>query len=330
MADRRLPQPGAFETTSDHLQPSVKRGLPMPSQEFIVEATELNLRSRPELSASTRIAVLPQGQLVVKIEEALDQAWWKVSTVLQGATLTGFVAARHLSPKSTAAPAPTVSAISEVHLAKDRAEVDRDNPGGRAYPLGEPFRPRRAGASPGDKAKSLNQIIDWLQVERSARYQPTASSTYCNIYAYDYCYVSGVYLPRVWWTPRAIADLSTGSPVAPRYGETVKELNANSLLNWLEEFGGSFAWLRVAELTELQQAANEGEVALISAQRTELNQPGHICAVAPEGAARAVWGGDKVTHALQSQAGGQNFRREARMAWWARARFRKFGFFRHA
>ena len=66
------------------------------------------------------------------------------------------------------------------------------------------------------------------------------------------------------------------------YGTTVSELNANSLYNWLEEFGSDFGWRRTLDVTELQNAANAGQVALICGQRTELNQPGHICLVVPE------------------------------------------------
>jgi hypothetical protein len=34
-------------------------------------------------------------------------------------------------------------------------------------------------------------------VESSARYARTPTQTYCNVYVADYCYLAGVYLPRV-------------------------------------------------------------------------------------------------------------------------------------
>lgn len=57
----------------------------------------LNLRSAPN---DTIIAVLSRGQVVMKIEEVSDGAWFIVRTSLGGETLEGYVAARYLSPIS--------------------------------------------------------------------------------------------------------------------------------------------------------------------------------------------------------------------------------------
>jgi hypothetical protein len=110
----------------------------------------------------------------------------------------------------------------------------------------------------------------------------------------------------------------------------VEEYNVNALFNWLEEFGSDFGWRRTTSLTELQQAANLGQVCLIAAQRTNLNAPGHIVAVAPEtDPHRATRKGSDVTVPLQSQAGAANFRYGGRV-WWTGAQFRRFGFWIHA
>ncbi|WP_188559691.1 hypothetical protein [Hymenobacter glacieicola] len=177
--------------------------------------------------------------------------------------------------------------------------------------------------------RQLTRILEFLDVEHSVRYRPGKGLTYCNIYAHDYCHLAGAYLPRVWWRPTALAQLLAGTPVSAQYGTTVVELNANSLYNWLEECGSIFGWRRTFSTTELQAGANAGQVALICGQRTELNQPGHICAVVPElpryPAARH---GTEVTIPLQSQAGARNFRYGG-YAWWKGRQFARFGFWLH-
>jgi hypothetical protein len=115
-----------------------------------------------------------------------------------------------------------------------------------------------------------------------------------------------------------------------RYADTVRELNANALLNWLSDLGPRFGWQRVVDETTLQTAANEGKVGIICAQRTDLERPGHIVAVVPEtGTHRAQRAGSSVTIPLQSQAGSTNFRYGSGPAWWRGARFRAFGFWTH-
>lgn len=114
------------------------------------------------------------------------------------------------------------------------------------------------------------------------------------------------------------------------YGTTVQELNANSLYQWLEEFGPDFGWRRTVSVTELQDAANSGQVCLIVGQRKELNQPGHICAVVPETQEHRVSRrGTVVTVPLQSQAGARNFRYGGRV-WWTGSQFGRFAFWIHA
>ncbi|MBP8923356.1 MAG: glycoside hydrolase family 19 protein, partial [Thauera sp.] len=113
---------------------------------------------------------------------------------------------------------------------------------------------------------------------------------------------------------------------------TVRELNANALHDWLEDFGPAFGWRREVELTALQAAANVGEVCVIVARRVDLNRPGHITAVVPEtGDAKAVRNAqDEVVRPLESQAGTRNvLRAPAANAWWQNRRFQSFAFWRH-
>lgn len=295
---------------------------------YRVEATSLNLRAQPVVAPSTKIATLHHGQTVEKLEAASDPTWWRVSTVINGLAVTGFVSSSYLSPANTFAAPSTARNIGPVHMSTQNP-IKRALPSGRAFPLNEPEQPRRASTNI-EKASELHSIIDWLEVEKSARYKPKSGETYCNIYAYDYCYLSNVYLPRVWWTGKAISKLQKGESVVPVYDQTISELNANSLYNWLSEYGSDFGWRRVVDLTELQNEANIGSVCIMSARRKDLNRPGHICAVAPETTKlNAIRKNDVVTCPLQSNAGASNFRYGGTV-WWTSEKFSGFSFWVHA
>jgi hypothetical protein len=295
----------------------------------VVSATSLNLRSEPRVSPSSRIATLPQGHAVERLEDG-PEGWWKVRTTLNGTALAGFVARQFLTETDTAAPA-VVRGVSAVHLRENRPEVKRSVATGRAFPLGEADRPRRDSATQEQRIQQLHDIVAYLDVEHNARYRPTSGATYCNIYAYDYCYLAGVYLPRVWWTAHALVDLRAGRAVAARYDDTVRELNANALFDWLRDSGGAFGWHRVMQAEDLQQVANAGGIGIICAQRKDLNRSGHICVVVPErppDAAKRTAG--SVNLPLQSQAGTRNFCYSCGTSrWWAGDQFRAFGFWVH-
>ncbi|MBI3651882.1 MAG: hypothetical protein HY231_12750 [Acidobacteria bacterium] len=298
------------------------------TSQFKVTATALNLRSEPVIAPRTVKATLPQGQLVTKVGGTNGEIWWKVSTTLHGVDVEGFVSRRYLSPVSDIEEPVAHTGIGAVHLTTAN-RIARNHTGGRAYPLNETGQPRRNGTTAAAKAAQLTSMIEWLKVEQSQRYLASGGATFCNIYAYDYCYLAGVYLPRVWWTRNAIARLASGASVTPQYDVTVSELNANSLCNWFEEFGSEFGWQRVFSLNQLQRAANDGQVCIINGQRTNLNRSGHICAVVPETAGhQALRSGAEITTPLQSQAGASNFRYGGRV-WWTSSQFRKFGFWVH-
>ncbi len=286
-----------------------------------VTSTSLNLRSEPEIRASNRIAVLPAQQPVEKLAEH-DAIWWQVAAELHGAPARGFVAARFLEALTSQPPEPPPipeGAFPAAHLRENRADVTREGVNGRAFPLGEPGRPQRTSADPQTRAGEVSAILDWLGVEQSHRYSPTASSTFCNIYACDVAYLAGVYLPRVWWTSGALLRLRTGASVPVQYGQTVEELSANSLFSWFGDFGPAFGWRRTLDLEELQQAANRGGVAVIVARHQDANRSGHIAVVEREGGdLQAVRVDGRVVRPITSQAGRENHRRRVpARTWWA-------------
>ncbi len=165
------------------------------------------------------------------------------------------------------------------------------------------------------KDKSAGKILEFLRVEISARYAKIGGTTYCNVFAHDYCHLRGVYLPRVWWGVDVLARVKMGKLPAPTdalYGKTVFELNANSLCTWLANYGRFFGWeyLGAEEQDQAQAAVNAGAVGVICAQRKELSKPGHISCIVPEvmlPEQRAYRKEGKVIAPLQAQAGAVNF-----------------------
>lgn len=308
---------------------------------------QLNLRSTPQVTPANLLAALAQGTEVELRGPAAAEAWVTVRVLLDGVVREGVVAERYLEPlaprprarggaRSRAAPAAeaVLPALPAAHLQADRPDSSRTRDGGRAYPLGEAGRPARDGRDAASRAAGLARIVDYLDAARTEhlRYQPRAGMSFCNIYAADYAYLAGAYLPRVWWTDSALRRLTLGEPVEVVYGRTVRELNANALYDWLDEHGSAFGWVRELDLSLLQAAANAGEVCIIVAKRRDLNGSGHISAVVPEqeGAEARHTADGEVLRPLESQAGVRNATRAVpASAWWAAERFQSFAFWRH-
>jgi uncharacterized membrane protein len=62
---------------------------------FTVDTSSLNLRSAPVIDSSNILAMLPSGQAVTRLAVDSDN-WWKVSTVVGGQTIVGFLSQRFL------------------------------------------------------------------------------------------------------------------------------------------------------------------------------------------------------------------------------------------
>ncbi len=298
-----------------------------------VTATQLNLRHAPSTASVPPITSLPEGQLVRLLGRAAPP-WLRVRVSLSGGEVIGYASGKFLEPVAAQPPvAPAALALPAVHFRENDPASRRASIAKRAQPLGEPGRPARtATASPEARATQLAEIIDWLAVDTSARYQRDARATYCNVYAADCCYLCGVYLPRTWWTEPALVRLARGEQLQAVYDSTVREMRADDLHTWLITFGPSFGWRRVFDATALQDAANLGGVGIICADREENGKPGHISIVVPESAthvARRDADGNVVLP-LQSQAGAVNFRRATGdKAWWESAIFQSHVFFVH-
>ena len=302
-----------------------------------VTATELFLRHVPSTQNNVPIMRLHEGQEVLVLGDAATP-FKRVRVKVQGADVIGYASGRFLEPVGVASqvtadvPIPPVPAV---RYREGDPESKRVSTGRRAQPLGEPGQPRRdATASAAQRVTQLNGIVDWLDVEHSARYARTPQATFCNIYAADFCYLAGVYLPRTWWKSSTLARIGAGMAApAAIYDDTIRELRADDLLAWLQEFGASFGWRPAFDASALQQAVNGGGVGLICADRATEGRPGHIAVIVPEtGLVNARRDADGfVEMPVQSQAGASNSARfVGNTAWWDdTVMFRDRGFFVH-
>jgi hypothetical protein len=314
----------------------------------IVTSDPLNLRAEPKVPKdnpkSNIKAKLPNGHLVSWLSGKNTDEWFEVETNLLGAFFKGFVASKFLVlvkdntvtiPVVSPATVNPVTGIVAVHMPRAAGSITKRSAPANAFSLNEPGQPsREMVADPTALKLSLLNIVNWLDVEKvtNKRYQPVNGSTFCNIYAHDFCHLAGVYLPRVWWTQSAIVKLARNEKVEPLLGNTIEEIRANNILRWLKDFGEIFGWRQTGDITKLQNAANVGGVALIIARRVEEGKSGHVTIVIPEnnlaGAKRDANG--LVTAPLQSQAGAANFKMSTgKPGWWLDPKFAEHAFWIH-
>jgi hypothetical protein len=316
---------------------------------FLVVNTQispLRVRSEPKVSAPATanvVAQLPDGHPVRAVSGEKVKNFLEIETSLAGAHIRGFASADFLKPAPAAtdipvlqpAATPPTSGIVEVFMPRPAGLVTKRTALAGAHSLNETDMPSRKGTTPVELCASLNLIIDYLASDKAVhkRYKPREGLTFCNIYAHDYCFLSNVYLPRVWWTPGAIERLARGETVQPLIGNTIFEMRANDLFRWLRDFGPRFGWRQTGTTTKVQQEANQGAIGLIVARRKQDGKSGHIVSVVPETeTARAKRNSaGEVTHPLQSQAGNVNFRRGTSTPnWWKGDQFAESAFWLHA
>lgn len=305
---------------------------------YKVKGNVVNVRSSPtKINNSNIITTLNQG-FVVSLVDNTNVEWFKVTFNKNNVILEGFIYATLLEKIDNDNQIPPASAIVlplEVHFNNNNSS-NRNSVIARHCSLNEANMPYRTKIGTDEqKVQDIHQIINFLSVNTSKRYLPinNGQTTYCNIYAYDFCYLNGVYLPRVWWTQKAILNIQQKIPVSVVYGETVRELRANDLFDWLEEWGDDYGWLRTFDLTELQNQTNQGKIGLICAKRLDTNRSGHIVAVLPElPTVMARYNGSTVVEPLQSQAGVSNKKLfNNSNQWWTKPNtFREFGFWYHS
>jgi hypothetical protein len=187
-------------------------------------------------------------------------------------------------------------------------------------PMSDSSIPFRDMTNLASKKASITKLIEKLNVEGNLRYKRTIEDTYCNVYSFDYCYFSRVYLPTVWWTEDALERVLDGEEVEAIFGETVDHIYSSAIHDWFLKWGASFGWKRVFTVEEIQNQVNEnGGIGIICAKRKEKGLSGHIVPVIPEcdkNKAHRING--ETLYPLQSQAGksNHNYFTEIKKDWW--------------
>ncbi|PKB16559.1 hypothetical protein [Flavobacterium sp. 5] len=200
------------------------------------------------------------------------------------------------------------------------SESNLDSMEMKEKPIGDSSIPFRDLTNPETKKESIGQLIDKLDVENSIRYQRTPEDTYCNVYAYDFCHFSKVYVPTVWWTDESLEKIKQGQEVTAVFEDTVDRIYSSAIHDWLSEWGPHFGWERMATVDEIQNKVNaNGGVGIICAKRKIKGLSGHIVPVVPEtDSHKAYRENGTVIYPLQSQAGilNYNYFSEVRKDWW--------------
>ncbi len=338
-----LPSPQSGEAIVPPPTPVSAQG---PFFKVDTKTTTLRLRSAAKISApptANVIGELPDGHPVRAITGKTVNGFMRVETSLNGALLRGFASVKFLvaDPSRTEIPVvqpaslPPRKGIVAVSMPRKPGTLTRRKNPASAHSLNEDDQPKRRGDNAERLRADIAQIVDWLAVDKPShqRYQPLGGATFCNVYAHDVCHLAGVYLPRVWWSSRALVDLQAGKRVEPLIGDTIFEMRANDLFRWLRDFGQDFGWRRTGSLTKLQQEANQGAIGLIVAMRKVEQRSGHVVVVVPETADQHARRDDtgEVIAPLQSQAGARNVRYgTGRLNWWKDEQFADSAFWLHA
>lgn len=224
------------------------------------------------------------------------------------------------------------SQIKKADLLPD-PESQLDSMEMKEKPIGDSSIPFRDLTNAASKKESIGKIIDKLDVETNLRYQRTVEDTYCNVYSYDYCYFSKVYLPTVWWTPEYLEKVLKGEKVEPVFEQTVDRIYSSAIHDWFLEWGASFGWERMFSTDEIQNKVNaNGGIGMICAKRREKGLSGHIVPVVPEtDLHKAYRENGVVVYPLQSQAGKLNYNyfSEVRKDWWNDELYSSYVFYYH-
>ena len=118
---------------------------------------------------------------------------------------------------------------------------------------------------PESKRRSLDLIIEALDVEKAARYARKGNTTYCNIFVWDVSKAAGVEVPH-WY------EAKSGLPTEVGHG---LEMHANRMVEWLGKH-----WKAVTK-EEAHAAAEAGSLVIVGWRNPE--GIGHVAVMQPEG-----------------------------------------------
>ncbi len=148
------------------------------------------------------------------------------------------------------------------HLHKE-TPVTRHQTTTRLYALSEEGMPKGNGLP-----ETLLQIARFLDPTNSARY--SLKNKVSHVYAHDFCYLAGAYLPLVWWGD---ANFGDGPKV---------QMTGTAVWDWLIDYGKEFGWKPVEDLKQAQELADVGHVVTIIALPKNVNSDARLTMVVPE------------------------------------------------
>lgn len=127
-------------------------------------------------------------------------------------------------------------------------------------------------------AQNYNAVIDQFNVATNPRYKIRNNNTYCNIFGWDVTVAMGAELPH--WINRATNEPYTydTSKSYSQNAAVARELNANSVADWVRDYGPNYGW-RPATAQEAQAAANAGKPTIGVWKNT--GGIGHVIVVRP-------------------------------------------------
>ena len=199
---------------------------------------------------------------------------------------------------------------------------------GMIRPMGEAWTPRSIRWPEwigGETVARRNRLVDllnlvvWLDVEDSIRWRRNdRGGTYCDHYAADFWSqwlghgepVNPPLAAWLWWTK---------GPGPVVYGETVRELGATGLYDWLDEHATAYGWRSFRSESELRAWCESTARPGLIIARTKGVGASHVAVALPDSVERAARargvsvepGGGMLT----TEAGGRN-RRLTRRTWW--------------
>lgn len=132
----------------------------------------------------------------------------------------------------------------------------------RLFALSEEGMPKGNGLP-----ESLLEIVRYLDSSNSARYN--LGKKLSHVYAHDYCYLAGCYLPLVWWS-------NVNNPEDPKV-----QMNGTAVWDWLIEYGKEFGWKPVDGLKEAQELADVGQVVILIALPKEVRRDARMSVIIP-------------------------------------------------
>lgn len=197
----------------------------------------------------------------------------------------------------------------EIHLSLPKGRQNTRNHSHKAYPLSECGMPKIKlyDCLKRQRILKIYKVLEWLNVEETNRYSPTDTLTFCNIYAHDFAYLLGAYIPRVWWHQDILSNKFPATDLEIKYGKTVFEQNCNALFQWFQTNALYFNFLQAEDVNYLQNKINKGTIGVIVSRTIEKNKSGHISIVIPEYINNyAKRTQDIVVSPLQTQAGRKN------------------------